>query len=451
MDLTQALGRMIAEADRRAIGKDALDVARMGIMDAVATAYAGADEPAARIAAQYAQRRAIEGAAYCRLPWDARPLPAPMAALVFGAAAHALDYDDVALGGHPSTVLAPVVLSEGLARGLPGRACLQAYVVGYQAWAEMFRREADPLHPKGWHPTAMYGVVAGAAALAYLRGLPAQQAASALGLAASLASGLVANFGTMTKPLHAGRAASLAFDALEFSGMGLTSSPDVLEHRAGFLHAISQAGRVDRDLPLADDWLLPRYGLCIKKYPACYSGHRVIDAVIALANQHDLRPEQVREVRVGLGPSQLSMLRNPAPQTELEAKFSIQFAVAAALDARAVGLAQLSDDYVRKPAVQALFGRVQPYIIDEPDPEDPTFSVHDEVHIVLEDGRELASGPVRTATGHAYNPLSDAELQRKFEDCVGRRASAATPPAVLAQRMLALAECPDVGQLFAPA
>jgi len=451
MELTQDLGRRIAAADGGNMGADTLAIARMGIMDAVATAYAGADEPVARIAAEYARRRGIEGAAYCRLPWDARPLPAPLAALAFGTAAHALDYDDVALGGHPSTVLAPVVLCEGLSQGLPGRRCLQAYTVGYQVWAEMFRREADPLHPKGWHPTAMYGVVAGAAALAWLRGLQAPQAAAALSLAASLASGLVANFGTMTKPLHAGRAASLAFDALEFSGMGLTSAPDVLEHRAGFLHAISQAGRIDRNLPLADDWLLARHGLCIKKYPVCYSGHRVIDAVIALAKAHDLRPQQVREVHVGLGPSQLSMLRNQAPQTALEAKFSIQFAVAAALDARAVGLAQLRDEYVRTPAVQACFARVRPYVIDQADPEDPTFSAYDEVRLVLEDGRELASGPVRTATGDARNPLSDAELRRKFEDCVGRNASAGAPAAVLAGRLLALADCADVNQLFAPA
>lgn len=457
IELTRDLARQVADFREDAPSADLLDQARIGFVDALGCAWAGSREPVALIAHDYARRRRIDGSRTCRLPWDPRPLPIAMAALALGTACHALDFDDVALAGHPSTVLVPAIFSEGTARHLSGQRLLAAYVIGYQVWAELFRREADPLHIKGWHPTAVYGTIAATASLAWLRGLDAEATTTALGVAASLASGLVANFGTMTKPLHAGRAAALAFDALELTEAGLGSAADVLEHRAGFMTAISPAGRVDRTSTLATDWLLGRYGLCIKQYPVCYSGHRAIDAVIDLANRHDLRLDQVRSVHVSLGPSQISMLRNSVPQTALEAKFSIQFAVAAAIDARAVSLLELTDDYVRRPALQAFYPRVDTATINEADPEDPTFSIHDEVRIELADGGRLASGPVRHARGHAANPLSEAQLRAKLEACLahglspglGARTSVTDGPDLArpVDRLLALGRCADVTTL----
>jgi aconitate decarboxylase len=151
---------------------------------------------------------------------------------VNGAAGHALDFDDVALGGHPSTVLVPAVMAEGERLDVSGEEALRAYLVGYEVWAELFRREPDAYHLKGWHPTAVLGTVGATAAVAYLNKLPVDQCRHAIALSASLACGLVANFGTMTKPLHAGRAAAAAIDAVRFAASGLTAAPDAIEHQA---------------------------------------------------------------------------------------------------------------------------------------------------------------------------------------------------------------------------
>mgnify|MGYP000555957445 CR=1 FL=1 len=157
---------------------------------------------------------------------------------------YALDFDDVALSGHPSTVLVPAIMAESYILQSSGKEALLAYVVGYEVWAELISRESDQYHLKGWHPTGVLGAVATAAAAAYLHKLNAEQAGRAMAIAASMSSGLVANFGTMTKPFHAGRAASHGLEAVRLAKLGLTSSPDAFEHHAGYLAALSPAGVV---------------------------------------------------------------------------------------------------------------------------------------------------------------------------------------------------------------
>lgn len=459
MGLTLELAGFVADTRPNDVDDTALATAQLGFMDAIATAFAGAHEDASQKALVFARRRSILDSGMCTLPWLPDILPTPMAALVFGTAAHALDFDDVALSGHPSAVLVSAILSEGLAERRSGRTCLEAYVVGYQVWAELFRREPDPLHTKGWHPTAAYGVLAAAAALAYMRQASAPDTATTLAVAASLASGLVSNFGTMTKPLHAGRAACLAFEANEYTSLGLTASHDALEHRSGFLNAISPEGRADRLSAISngDAWQVSRHGLCIKQYPVCYGSHRAIDAAIDLATAHDIQLDDVVRVGVGLGRSQLAMLRNSQPKTGLEAKFSIQFAMASALDRRSVSLSQLTDDYVNRSHIQAFYERVDTRCIEEPDPGDPTFSRYDEVEINLKDGRTLHSGEVLYPRGHAASPVSAESLQNKFTDCLQRFATehardtgheATLSADELFSKLTLITSCEDVTSLF---
>src|SRR5262249_34000746 len=138
---------------------------------------------------------------------------APELALVYGTAAHALDFDDTALSGHPSAILVPTILAEAQEVGADGEAMIVAYVVGYEVWAELIGRDKDQHHGKGWHPTAVFGAIAAAAASASLRKLNESQSANAIGIAASLASGVVANFGSMTKPFQVGHAAQSGITA----------------------------------------------------------------------------------------------------------------------------------------------------------------------------------------------------------------------------------------------
>ncbi len=434
--LTAALAAFASNPGFDKVPEDVLPVIRSGFIDTIGTMIAGRDEPAVKLLhAQLAERRGTAAEATVLLGPD-RAYSAD-AALINGTAAHALDYDDVALTGHPSTVLVPAILAEAERLGASGAAVLRAYLIGYESWAELNAREPDALHIKGWHPTAMYGTVGAAAAVAHLNGLSPEVTAHALALAASMAGGLVANFGTMTKPFHAGRGASAAIEAVRMAARGFTAATDVFEHHAGFLAAISPQGRADRESPadqLGKTLRIRESGLCIKRYPMCYSAHRTIDAVLALTAQENLRAEDVAEVEVTLGTAQASMLRNHAPVTGLEAKFSLEFAVASSLVAHRVGLQELTDGFVNRPEVRAQFGKVKIHTTDTQCPIEPVFSFTDTVRIRTTTGRELAQ-EVRFPRGNAKLPLTLEELRAKFADCA---AGAGIDPARLFDSLCAM-------------
>ncbi len=401
------------------VPEDAARVVRAGFIDTIATMIAGRDEPVVGIVRGFVAARQ-SGARESRVLFGEQRAAAADAALINATASHALDYDDVALSGHPSTVLVPAILAEGEHLGASGADAVRAYLVGYEVWAELLAREPDPYHLKGWHPTSVLGTVGAAAAVAHLHRLPPGDCRNAIALAASMACGLVGNFGTMTKPLHAGRAASCAIEAVRFAASGLTAAPDALEHHAGYLAALSPKGAADRASPpdtLGRKLRILEQGLSIKKYPMCYATHRVIDAVLDLVNAHDLKPADVKSVQAEIGVAQASMLRNHAPVTGLEAKFSLEFAVAAALVARKVGLAELTDGFVAQAPVREAMGKVRTSTLDTHCPIAPIFALTDRVVIEHRDGRRFASPEVRFARGDAMLPMQDAELKAKFADC----------------------------------
>ena len=158
-------------------------------------------------------------------------------------------------------------------------------------------------------------------------------------------------------------------------------------------------------------------GLCIKQYPVCYSGHRAIDAVLNLTKIHNLKVEDIKEIRATIGRAQASMLRNHVPKTGLEAKFSLEFAIASALLRQSVGLSELNDEFVLRPEVQALFSKIFIEITDNKCEIEPAFAYSDRIVIQLKNNQLLDSGEIRFAKGNSKNPLSLIELKAKFIDC----------------------------------
>lgn len=453
--LTQAISAFAAAPRFNDGLADACSIARQGMTDTIATMFAGASEPVTKIMIARYPLQAPRGGTTAPVPFASGSLPAAQAACVNGVASHALDYDDVAMSGHPSTALTPAILAQGHIQSASGIECLKAYIVGYETWAELASREPDPYHLKGWHPTAVLGCVAATAALANLRKLPQDTGARALGIAASLASGLVANFGTMTKPLHSGRAGALAFEAIELAELGMTAASDALEHHAGFLNAISLNNRVDRESSprIGEGLRILQTRLNIKKYPVCYSGHRVIDGVIELARRHSIQPERVARIQASIGAAQASMLRNHAPTTALEAKFSLEFAIASGLINHRVGLAELTDEMATRAALVALYKKVDIRIVEQPDPLDSAFSITDRVVITMTDGSLLDTGDIRFPRGHAELPLAESDLRAKFDEClnVWLERSSGTPglsPGNLYGRLSDLATITDIKTLF---
>ncbi|HJS83919.1 MAG TPA: MmgE/PrpD family protein [Acetobacteraceae bacterium] len=416
MALTQDIGAFIAALSPNRIPQAAMEVARLGFIDTVGTMIAGRGEDCVRILRDVLAPPPGPSS----LTFSAARAPAPEAAWINGTAAHALDYDDVALRGHPSTVLVPAILAEAEALDSTGMDMLVAYVAGYETWAELFRRDSGLLHEKGWHPTGLYGAIGAAAACAKLRRLDAARAAMAVALGASQSAGLMANFGTMTKPFHAGRAAHSGIMAARLAEAGFTASADALEHPQGFLHAISPEGNEDRASAarLGEDWALLREGLAIKKYPTCYCTHRAIDGALDLLAAHPVRADSVERITVRISDYFATVLRNHAPETGLAAKFSIEFAMAGAVIARRVGLRELTDDFVRRPDVQALMRRVVTETTSAHDPALPGAAPADQVSVALATGETLAGEPVARATGHPSKPLSSQQIFEKFADCL---------------------------------
>lgn len=251
--LTSDIAAFVTSVEADALPERCSYGARIGMIDCVGVMIAGAGEPAVQlIAAMVAASTQNEGAP--EIP-SGRNLAATDAALVNGVAAHALDYDDVGMDGHPSAVLTPAILAEGWSLGVSGNEAIAAYAAGYEVWALLQEIEPGHLHERGFHPTAIWGAIAAAAACAHLNRLTLEETRNAIAIAASLAAGVVANFGTMTKPLHVGRTAQAGVLAARLAKSGFTGSPDALEHSAGFMRAHSPSGTPGVDL---GNWQLGR-------------------------------------------------------------------------------------------------------------------------------------------------------------------------------------------------
>ena len=443
-ELTRKLGEFVAGLRYGQIPAGAISVIRTGFTDCVGVMIAGSGEPVVQLLV--AALKPPPGEA--TLVFGQHSAAAPEAAWINATAAHALDFDDVALRGHPSAVLVPAILAEAQAVGASGQEMMAAYAAGYETWAELVRRDADHHHGKGWHPTGIFGAIAAAAACASLRKLDASKAAHAIALGASQSAGLMANFGTMTKPFHAGRAAHAGVISARLAGAGFTASPDALEHPQGFLSAVSPAGRIDVAMPVeaGTNWKLTRDKLSVKKYPLCFCTHRALDGLLDLIAANPVAAEKVRRVTVSISPNHATILRNHLPQTGLEAKFSMEFAMASVLIAKRAGLAELQDDFVRRPEIQALMPRVVIERDERVDPAAPSKAIYDLVSVETADGRHMESARITQVRGGPEQPLTRDELWAKFEGCL-QVGQSRLPARKLFDALMALDELPHVNRL----
>jgi aconitate decarboxylase len=419
---TAALTRQIADYACDIAGQQpsdrALAVVRLGFTDAAAVTLAGLSQDVTRITRRLV--RADPGRPQARLCFSAERASPAQAALLGAVAAHAIDWDDYAYSNHPSAVLVPTILAVADAHGATGMRMAQAYVAGYEVWGNLMRREPGHLHSKGWHPTAVLGPVAAAVAAAVLMRLDRTMARHAVALSASFAGGVMANFGTMAKPLHAGRAAQSGIQAATMAQAGIEAGNTALESPLGLLRALSPEGRVDLHTPLpgvAQPGLIETLGLNIKKYPTVGASQRTIDALRGLLARQAVDPAQVHEAIALVGEKHAAVMPFHHARTALEAKFSLEFVVAACLLRGKVGIAELQDDFVASDAVQALMQRVRIETTAEVDPHYPGAAPADFVRLRMADGTELSTDKVRRATGHADLPLPTAELWAKFQEC----------------------------------
>jgi 2-methylcitrate dehydratase PrpD len=433
-------GRTLPEAVRR--------VAILGFTDALGVMLAGAREPAVARLSDWVVEQG--GAPRCWLVSRADRTHASQSALVNATAAHALDYDDFAFSNHPSAVLVPAILAAAETVGANGARMLRAYAAGYEVWADAFLREPDLYYDKGWHPTAVLGPLGAAVAAGVVWGLSAAQMSDALALAASSAGGVFENFGTMAKPWHGGRAASVGVQAAGLARAGLAASPSAIEGGRGLLKALSPAGRVDLSTAMPAGWRSEKLGLNIKKYPLVGAAQRGIDAALALRSAQAPDPDRITSIVAHVSVRHAAVMPYALPQDSLQAKFSLPFAVSAALVHGAVGFSELQDEVVLSPVMQRLMACTQLVTTEAFEPGWRDAAPFDQIFVHLSDGRVLESPQVRRAAGHADTPLSPSAILDKFLGCTRHAGVADDRALALYEQLQNLDQVDHVGALCLP-
>ena len=444
MSATARLAEFVVKTTLRDCPEAAIVQVRRAALDTLGVTLAGAGEPAA--VGVRGVVRAEGGTPLCTVFGTSLRTAPTWAALANGAAGHAHDFDDTnfALMGHPSVPLLAAALAAAEAETATGADVVLGYLIGFEISAALGLALNPDHYTRGWHATSSIGTLGCAAATARILGLDAGQTRHALGVAASLASGLKENFGSMTKPFHAGHAARNGVFATMLAREGFTASDTALDGTQGYANAFSQAKLSPAAFEaLGRDWQILASGIAVKPYPSCALTHAAIDALLALRNQHRLQPDQVADVEVGVNHVVPEVLRHNQPTTGLERKFSMQFCAAEALATGRVEIASFEDG-ATAPATRALMGHVR-MVVDPTLPDGLEQHAWSRVTVRLQDGRTLASPP-RGASGHPDQPLTDAQLRAKFLGCATPVLGADEAEGV-ADQLAHLEDVPDVRTL----
>jgi 2-methylcitrate dehydratase PrpD len=445
--VAEQLAERISAFQWRDVTPRALRRARRAIIDAIGVTLAGAPERCSQILLRTPGVATAPGKALI-LGADRRT-SALDATLVNGTASHALDYDDFSsvFGGHPSVPLVPLLLAVGDEWGLSGAQAIAAYVIGVETETRIARAVHFHHYDKGWHPTATLGVFGSAAAASHALRLTPKQTAIALAIAASLGSGLKANFGTMTKPLHVGHSARSGLLAALLAKGDFTSNTGAFEHHQGFLNVYNGPGTYDASRIFAD-WREPleieQPTLVLKRFPCCGSTHSAIIAALTIARDSNLNPKDIAEVEALSHGRRLRHTDNPNPRTPLEAKFSTQYVVARALVDRAVKLKDFEADAPFDPEVRKILAltkaRAHPDMAD-----DSSKQWGAEVIVTLRDGRRLTHRIEDISETVPDELASSEDSFEKFEDCA-RLALPAAVVAPLFKLLETLETAPDLSQ-----
>jgi 2-methylcitrate dehydratase PrpD len=398
----------------------AIEIAKTSIIDGLGVCLAGSQSPASKIIADYVSEGGHRPEA--TVISKGFKTSAAEAALANGTMMHALDYDDCAEAflGHPTTVILPAVLALGESNQISGKEALLSYILGYELGNKIGLGMGPAHYDSGWHGTATIGTLAAAIAAAKVLKFDVQKTGMAMGIAASLAAGLRQNFGTMTKPLHAGNAARNGVFAALLAQKGFTADQSILEGPFGYARVFKGAAEPNLEAMtknLGAPFEIVSIPPIIKLYPSCRATAGCIDAILYLVSQHTINAEDVAKVECRTSSHTPQILIHSRPQTALEGKFSIQYCMAIAIVDKEVGLMQFTDQKVQSDEIQELIKNVR-----FAHPPEMGHAMADslrgrvEVVVRLKNGNEF-SRLVEVAKGDPENPLAQNEIESKFLDC----------------------------------
>ena len=439
---------------------EAIETARYGILDTIGCTLAGADADSTQAMLRTVQTMLPVGPAL--LIGHQRHTDVLNAALINGTASHALDFDDCSntLGGHPSAPIVPGLWALAEDRGANGRAFIAAYVAGFEMETRLARAvncvgacagaNGNSFHhyEKGWHPTATLGVFGAAAACAHLIGLDEARIARALALAASMSSGIKANFGTMAKPFHVGHCTRNGLLAALMAEAGVSASADAMEHSQGFFEVFNGRGNYDAAKLLAG-WADPldivEAGIAFKRHPCCGSTHPAVDAMLQQREAHGLTPDKVEQVESWTHPRRFKHTNRPNPTSGLDGKFSVQYVLARALAHGIVSLDVFSDEDVRDAATRRIMTKVR--AAADPDARmDTTGHFYARLRVTTKAGAVHETFVDRPLGRDRDHPLPEGTLEAKFIDCASQALQRPAAEKLLAA-FLTLDKCARIADL----
>ncbi len=436
---------------------DVVELGRKSFLDGLGLAVAGSRAESGRIVNAYLADLGFAGGDSTVLGTSLR-LPARFTAFSNGIAIHADDYDDTQLAVaadrvygllmHPTAPVLPAVLAVAEREGRSGADTVAAYHAGIEVCCKIAEAAGPRHYQDGFHTTGTCGVFGAAAGVANLLRCEPAQTAAILGMAASQSAGLRENFGTMTKPFHPGRSAESAVLAADLVRRGFSAAEVILEARRGFYHAAA-GGYDDAAIrgKLGAPWIFVTPGISIKPHPSGSLTHPAMAVVADLVERHDVRPEQVRAIRVGTNRHMPTTLLHNDPHTELQAKFSMPFSVAILVLRRRAGLADYTDETVASPEVREMMRRVDFHVDEEADAAG-FHRMTSIVEIVLADGTSL-HGRADFGKGSPANPMSWSEVTAKFEETSGHGGLFPERARTVIRMVEDLPDLPDIRRLTA--
>lgn len=439
--LTREVAQFVLKTEYDAIPESVIALGKKSILDGIGLALAGSVAESGVLVQKYLRSQGVVTGLRPvpeRTGQEARPylgatvigtdlkVPERFAAFANGVGIHADDYDDtqLAVGAdrvyglltHPTAPALPPALAIAETCGLSGKELMLAYHLGVEVECKIAEAISPRHYQHGFHTTATCGVLGAAVVAGKLRGLDLEQILCALGIAASQSAGLRENFGTMTKPFHAGRAAESGVIAADLARLGWTATDKILESPRGFFQA--QGGGYDLDSihgKLGNPWTFEWPGISIKPHPCGSLTHPGMTKMLELVLANDLKPDQMERVDVGTNHNMPNALIHHRPTTSLQGKFSMEYCIAILLLERRAGLAEFTDERVNRADVQSLIEKINFHV--HPDAE---AAGYDKMTTIIEihckDGRTI-SGRADFGKGSPSNPMSYDEVAEKFRGC----------------------------------
>lgn len=417
MLLSRQFAKFVLETDYDSIPQTALQRAKHHIIDCLGCMLAGTREPLAGILGTYLDTAG--GKPQASILGSEVQTSIYNAAMVNGTLGHALDFDDMSssLIGHPTTVILPTILALGEYQKISARKALEAYVLGVEVACALGRLMNPGHYQRGWHPTTSLGIFGATAAAGKLLGVSEEELSLAFGIAASESSGIRENFGTMTKPFHAGRASAKGFLSAMLARTGFNSSDRAFEGDAGFLRATCDHYDIEETLKtLGNPYEFVSPGLSIKKYPSCGATSNGIDAMISLAEDNAILPDSVKSIECGSVPIAKDVLIYEMPRNGLEGKFSMHFCLAVALAEKKVTLEHFHDPWINNPTITDLVNKTTFTVAPELAEYGYRGTFNTLLKVSLFNGDEHVL-KVDHAKGSPENPLSEAEVFEKYTHC----------------------------------